>query len=124
MAHDSSFKCYRLEEIQRLWRSRWDWFHHPLHAMAHILHPLWRSEQQYDDRELRDGWNAYVTQVYPDVYEQDKLLDELQIFRQETMEFSTGPARLREGKTSDLSLNFLINHELSQFLALFCGLDS
>ncbi|KAH7281580.1 hypothetical protein KP509_36G054200 [Ceratopteris richardii] len=41
-------------------RKRWDWFHKPIHAVAHILHPLWRSEQQFTDIELENSWIDYI----------------------------------------------------------------
>lgn len=72
---------FRLEEIRDLWQSRWQWFHQPLHAMGCLLHPLWRREEQFHDRELRDGWHTYITGIYPDPAIQDALMDDLNVFR-------------------------------------------
>ncbi|MCO5596371.1 hypothetical protein L7F22_050432 [Adiantum nelumboides] len=50
----------RIDEIKAIWQKRWDWFHRPLHAVAHVLHPLWRSEDQSECEELEEGFQTYV----------------------------------------------------------------
>ncbi|KAH7290001.1 hypothetical protein KP509_30G027900 [Ceratopteris richardii] len=55
----------RIEELKAVWRDRWDWFHRPIHGMAHLLHPLWRSQQAIVDEELLSAWNTYVYRLYP-----------------------------------------------------------
>lgn len=85
---------HRLEEVKSIWRDRWQWFHQPLHAMACILHPLWRSPTQFRDQELREGWNTYVRMVFPDPVAQDALKDDLLVFRGELLEFGSAVAKL------------------------------
>ncbi len=29
-------------QIGQKWTPQWEWFHHLIHVVAHILHPLWR----------------------------------------------------------------------------------
>lgn len=79
------FKFYRVEEIREKWQARWEWFHQPLHAMACILHPLWRNEDQFHDAELRQGWRTYIERVYPDPVMQDSLRDDLNVFRYKSL---------------------------------------
>lgn len=88
---------HRLEEVKSIWRDRWQWFHQPLHAMACILHPLWRSETQFRDQELREGWNTYLRMVFPDAAARDALKDDLLVFRGELLEFGSDAAQLRPG---------------------------
>ena len=57
----------RMEEIIAIWQRQWDWFHRPAHAVAHILHPLWRSEKQAYDKELNAGWMEYTSRIEPDL---------------------------------------------------------
>lgn len=49
----------------QIWESRWDYFHRPIHAVAHMLHPLWRSTRNLDDPELHRGWVEYTERVWP-----------------------------------------------------------
>ncbi|KAJ7282142.1 hypothetical protein O6H91_Y359400 [Diphasiastrum complanatum] len=56
---------HRRREISRIWEARWDYFHRPIHAVAHILHPLWRETRDRDDRELHRGWVEYTERVWP-----------------------------------------------------------
>ena len=46
--------------------TRWAWFRRPIHCVAHMLHPSWRSEAQSSDHVLISGWNAYVERLYHD----------------------------------------------------------
>ncbi|KAH7332238.1 hypothetical protein KP509_20G077100 [Ceratopteris richardii] len=58
------FSIHRIEEIKEVWRKRWDWFHHPIHGMVNLLHPLWRSTEQSLDMELVKALNDYVDRLY------------------------------------------------------------
>jgi hypothetical protein len=40
--------------------SRWEWFHHPIHVVAHILHPLLCHPLGNISHELQDGWKFYL----------------------------------------------------------------
>ena len=50
----------RVDEIRTVWNTRWDWFNKPIHVVAHVLHPLWRDEDQYTSDELEEGFMEYM----------------------------------------------------------------
>lgn len=57
------FGLSRIAPIKAVWLRRWDWFHKPIHAVAHLLHPLWRNEEQFEDEELEAGFMNYMRRV-------------------------------------------------------------
>ncbi|KAJ7548344.1 hypothetical protein O6H91_07G008000 [Diphasiastrum complanatum] len=61
----SALDEHKRREISRIWEARWDYFHRPIHAVAHMLHPLWRSTRERDDPELHRGWVEYTERVWP-----------------------------------------------------------
>ncbi|MCO5595726.1 hypothetical protein L7F22_049772 [Adiantum nelumboides] len=71
------FDDNRMDEIKAIWQNRWNWFHRPIHAVAHIFHPLWRQESQRHDRELNAGWRSYSSIMEPDPMRQDMLETQL-----------------------------------------------
>ncbi|MCO5584192.1 hypothetical protein L7F22_038115 [Adiantum nelumboides] len=56
----------RVQEMLDIFETRWAWFRRPIHCVAHILHPAWRSDTHRSDRVLLSGWNAYVERVFRD----------------------------------------------------------
>lgn len=49
--------------LRDIWERRWNWFHRPIHAVAHLLHPMWLSERQSADMELGMDWLRYLDGV-------------------------------------------------------------
>ncbi|MCO5607939.1 hypothetical protein L7F22_062141 [Adiantum nelumboides] len=94
----------RVQDIKRIWNLRWDWFHRPIHAVAHILHPLWRKEAQYVNEELHDGWTEYIQKIVgDDVQLMKKLEDELLLYRNGSQWFGSPTASLRETQLEPVS---------------------
>lgn len=101
----SFFLGIRVDALRDAWLSRWDWFHRPIHAMAHILHPLWRDEKQYDNEELEEGWKTYIEAFTEgDVQKIKQLEHERLLFRNGTgRSFNSATARLRECQLEPVS---------------------
>ncbi|KAJ7560284.1 hypothetical protein O6H91_04G122000 [Diphasiastrum complanatum] len=55
----------RKDELLTRWEARWDYFHRPIHAVAHMLHPLWCSTRRPGDTKLHRGWVEYTERVWP-----------------------------------------------------------
>eukprot|EP00250_Pteridium_aquilinum_P021001 c25008_g2_i4 orf=377-700(-) len=53
----------------------------PHTCRCHLLHPLWRSDEQKHDPELNSGWSAYLCRVEQDPVIQDILEGQLIAFR-------------------------------------------
>ncbi|KAH7297346.1 hypothetical protein KP509_26G066100 [Ceratopteris richardii] len=84
-------------------QSRWDWFHKPIHV-AHILHPLWRSEEQCTNEILEDSWIEYIAGwTGGDVAFLSQLEDERVRFRSMEKYFGQPTARLRENQLSPVT---------------------
>ncbi len=62
----------QLLQVGQRWTSRWECFHHPIHHVAHILHPLWHHYLGNVSFELQDGWTSYLN-----IHCHDPLDDEL-----------------------------------------------
>ena len=93
-----------MDEIKEIWQRRWDWFHRPIHAVAHILHPLWRQDAQRHDRELNAGWREYTTQVEPNPVKQDLLETRRLRFRDmHDVDFGSPRASLRDAQLRPVS---------------------
>ena len=94
-----------MDSLRGAWLSRWDWFHWPIHVVAHILHPLWRDDKQYENEELEEGWNTYiVAYAEGDVQRIGQLEHERLLFRNSTTKsLSTATARLRECQLEPIS---------------------
>ncbi|MCO5576357.1 hypothetical protein L7F22_030166 [Adiantum nelumboides] len=76
----------------------------PLHAMAHVLHPLWRSEDQFECEELDEGFQTYVQRwCGGDVVMLRRLEDDLLAFRNNTGNFTRATAKLREMQLQPVS---------------------
>ncbi|KAH7415739.1 hypothetical protein KP509_14G058700 [Ceratopteris richardii] len=54
------YEFCKIDIIREVWNARWNWFHKPIHAVAHILHPLWRGPHQLGNDELDSGFEEYV----------------------------------------------------------------
>ncbi|MCO5613187.1 hypothetical protein L7F22_067463 [Adiantum nelumboides] len=54
----------RVDAMLDIFDARWNWFCRPIHCVAHMLHPAWRSDAQRSDRVLLTGWNTYVERMY------------------------------------------------------------
>lgn len=94
----------RIEELQGVWNTRWDWFHRPIHAVAHVLHPLWRSEHQYENEELEQGIQEYFEQwAGGDLQVMRRLEDDLLVFRNKSNSFGRHTAELRETQLQPVS---------------------
>ncbi|MCO5604895.1 hypothetical protein L7F22_059069 [Adiantum nelumboides] len=84
--------------------SRWDWFYRPLHAVAHVLHPLWHSEDQSECEELEEGFQTYVERwCGGDVEMLRRIEDDLFAFRNNTGNFTRATAKLRETQLQPIS---------------------
>ncbi|KAH7285060.1 hypothetical protein KP509_33G010500 [Ceratopteris richardii] len=100
----TSISSDRLDEIRSIWRDRWGWFHRPIHGMAHILHPLWRTERQMLDHELDSAWTSYICRLYPDDIDMRLTLeDQLLLFRNYGGSFGKDTAMLRSSQLSPVS---------------------
>ena len=65
--------------------------------MAHVLHPLWRSEDQCEQDELEEGFHDYVQRyTCGDVEMARRLEDDLLAFQNETGHFGRTTAKLRD----------------------------
>ncbi|MCO5579334.1 hypothetical protein L7F22_033189 [Adiantum nelumboides] len=95
---------YSLEELRGVWNTRWDWFHRPIHAVAHLLRPLWRSEEQYENEELEQGLQVYfLTWVAGDVQMLRRLEDDLFLFRNRSHSFGRPTTEFRETQLQPVS---------------------
>ncbi|MCO5576569.1 hypothetical protein L7F22_030382 [Adiantum nelumboides] len=93
-----------IDEIKTIWQKRWDWFHRPLHAVVHVLHPLWRSEDQSECEELEEGFQTYVERwCGGDVEMLQRIEDDLLAFRNNTDNFTRATAKLRETQLQPVS---------------------
>ncbi|MCO5587447.1 hypothetical protein L7F22_041396 [Adiantum nelumboides] len=54
----------KVDAMLDIFDARWKWFCRPIHCVAHMLHPAWRSDAQRSDRVLLTGWNTYVERMY------------------------------------------------------------
>ncbi len=71
-------------QISQRWISRWEWFHQPIHVVAHILHPLWYHPLGNIFHELQDGWTSYLNIHCCDPLDENALDDEfLKFLRKE-----------------------------------------
>ena len=87
-----------------MWNTRWDWFHRPIHAVAYVLHPLWRDDEQYENAELEAGIQDYFTKwTNGDVQMMKRLEDELLLFRNRSLSFGRSTAELRETQLQPVS---------------------
>ncbi len=68
---------YQLFQVGQRWTSRWECFQHPIHLMAHILHPLWYHPLGNISLELQDGWTYYLNIHCCDPLDENALDDEL-----------------------------------------------
>ncbi|MCO5560648.1 hypothetical protein L7F22_014265 [Adiantum nelumboides] len=94
----------RVDEIRAVWNTRWDWFHKPIHAVAHILHPLWGNDEQYSNDELEEGFMEYMRRVSGDnVDTMRRIEDDLLAFRNHSLHFGRATARLRETQLQPVS---------------------
>ncbi|MCO5584293.1 hypothetical protein L7F22_038217 [Adiantum nelumboides] len=95
---------YRTEELRCVWNTRWDWFHRPIHAVAHVLHPLWRDEKQYKNEELEQGIQEYFEHwAGRDVQLVRRLEDNLLLFRNKSLSFGRSTALLRDTQLQPVS---------------------
>lgn len=95
---------HRVDQLRVVWNSRWDWFHKPIHAVANILHPLWRSEEQYACNELETGFMTYVQKLCHDDMEMlMRIEDDLLAFRNHSGSFGRATAKLRETQLQPVS---------------------
>ena len=87
-----------------MWNRRWDWFHRPIHAVAHVLHPLWRDEEQYENEELDEGFMTYIRNLTGgNVHMLKCIEDDLLAFRNQTGSFGRETAKLRETQLQPVS---------------------
>jgi len=104
-------------EIKEIWEKRWNWFHRPIHVVAHILHPLWRKEAQRFDRELNTGWATYLDKIQTDIVVQDKLEDQLLLFRNQNGDFGFPRAALRDAQLKPVT--WWVQFQASTLLCTF-----
>ncbi|KAI5084723.1 hypothetical protein GOP47_0000892 [Adiantum capillus-veneris] len=85
---NASLPSEKVDELREVWESRWNWFHKPIHAVAHVLHPLWRSEDQCLSDELDKGFQEYVAKyTRGDVTMARRIEDDLLAFRNRSSHF-------------------------------------
>ena len=90
-------KFSRIDEICTIWNQRWNWFHKPIHAVAHVLYSLWRSEEHHTNDELEDGFMEYTRHIIGDnVDTMRSIEDDLLAFRNHSLQFGRATAKLRE----------------------------
>ncbi len=91
--------------MHECWKTRWNWFHRPIHALAHILHSLWRSDEQAICEELEDGWRDYITRLTGGDVQMMRILEEERLdFRNGVgKHFGSPTAELRECQVAPVS---------------------
>ena len=88
---------HRVDDLRTVWNTRWDWFHKPIHAVANVLHPLWRDDDQYTCNELEEGFMTYVQKwTAGDLDIQRRIEDDLLAFRNHSSHFGRPTAKLRD----------------------------
>ncbi|MCO5590414.1 hypothetical protein L7F22_044383 [Adiantum nelumboides] len=93
-----------IEEVKKIWQKRWDWFHRSLHAVAHVLHPLWCSKDQLECEELEEGFQTYVEcWCGGDVEMLWRIEDDLLAFCNNIGHFTRATAKLREMQLQPVS---------------------
>ena len=69
-----------------------------------MLHPLWRSEEQYSNAELEEGFLQYVRRITgDDVDMMRRIEDDLLAYRNNSLHFGRPTARLRETQLQPVS---------------------
>jgi len=86
----------------QIWRSRWDWFHRPIHVVAHLLHPLYKDVGKWSDHVLAEGWAKYTQRVY-DATIQNKLEDDVLDFKYSRGFFARPIAQMRDNHLAPIS---------------------
>lgn len=72
--------------------------------MAHVLHPLWRSEDQLECEELNNGFQTYLEKwCGGNVETMERLENELLAFRNNRGQFSTPTAKRRSTQLEPVS---------------------
>ena len=92
----------KMQEIKDLCIDRWDIMHAPLHAVAYMLHPVWKGKGQDSDSKVHDGWMTFLEKYTKgDLDLQGNLIDEYDKFKVEGGTFARPIAkeekRLQEG---------------------------
>jgi hypothetical protein len=67
----------QLLQVGQRWTSQWEWFHRPIHVVAHILHPSSHHPLGNISHELQDGWKSYLNIHCYDTLDENALDDEL-----------------------------------------------
>ncbi|KAH7302591.1 hypothetical protein KP509_23G078800 [Ceratopteris richardii] len=94
----------KIGESLNVWNARWNWFHKPIHAVAHILHPLWRGPHQLGNDELDSGFEEYVERwTDGDIDMQTRIEDEMLVYRNHRGKFGKATALLRESQLRPVS---------------------
>ncbi|KAH7297215.1 hypothetical protein KP509_26G059300 [Ceratopteris richardii] len=94
----------RLEKLRSIWNRRLDWFYRPIHALAHVLHPLWRSEEQESNKELLSNTSDFFSRwASDDLSMIRKLEDELLLVHEHLLSFGGPTPRLRETQLEPVS---------------------
>ena len=87
-----------------MWNTRWDWFHRPIHAVAHVLHPLWRDDNQFENEEQEQGIQEFFsTWAAGDVQVMRRLEDDLLLFCNRSLTFGRPTAELWETQLQPVS---------------------
>ncbi|KAH6555157.1 hypothetical protein KP509_1Z277400 [Ceratopteris richardii] len=77
-----SIDSTRLEEVKNLCVERWNMLHSPLHAAAHMLHPIWKSKSPQLDSEVHSGWIDLIERYTSgDIKKQGVLIDEMDMYK-------------------------------------------
>ena len=87
-----------------IFERRWSWFRRPIHCVAYILHPLWRSDEQRTDRVLLSSWNTFVERLYQNNgHVQNRLEEDLLEYRGSRGNFSRAIAKEAENQKVPVS---------------------
>ncbi|MCO5587396.1 hypothetical protein L7F22_041345 [Adiantum nelumboides] len=94
----------RVDAMLDIFDTRWIWFRRPIHCVAHILHPAWRSDAQRSDCVLLTGWNTYVERIHKDNgHVQNRLEEDLLEYRGGRGNFSRVIAKNAENQALQVS---------------------
>ena len=90
-------------QVQNILAARWEWFKRPVHAVAYILHPLWRTEGGNISPELQEGWISYIEKHCDGPIQRNEIEDELLLFLCKRGPFSRPESLLRDAMLKPVS---------------------
>jgi len=86
----------RLGQLKELVEKKWNWMRRPIHGIATLLHPLWKSNDLFMDVALLEARDAYLSRIYSEE-EQMKIDSEISMYQNNVgVSFSRSTSRRRE----------------------------